>query len=71
MGTQRELVVRKANHLGLRAASFAAGTVGAVAVAITIGSPVLLMMATFLGLSATLIATLQWLRYRGENGLRF
>ncbi|MBU6161691.1 MAG: hypothetical protein KGO50_11255 [Myxococcales bacterium] len=72
METQRDLVVRKANHLGLRAASFAAGTVGAVVLALTVGSPMLLMLLIGLvGVSATLVATAQWLRYRGENGLRF
>jgi hypothetical protein len=71
METQRDLVVRKANHLGLRAASFAAGTVGAVALALTMGSPMLLLLIVVAGVSATLMATAQWLRYRGENGLRF
>lgn len=71
METQRDLVVRKANHLGLRAASFAAGTVGAMALALTMGSPMLLLLIVVAGVSATLMATAQWLRYRGENGLRF
>lgn len=72
METQRELVVRKANHLGLRAVSIAAGTVGALALALITGSPALLMLLIVVaGMSATLMATAQWLRYRGENGLRF
>lgn len=72
METQRDLVVRKANHLGLRAASFALGTVGAVVLALTVGSPMMLMLLIGLvGVSATLVATAKWLRYRGENGLRF
>jgi hypothetical protein len=72
METQRDLVVRKANHLGLRAASFALGTVGAVVLALTVGSSMMLMLLIGLvGVSATLVATAQWLRYRGENGLRF
>ena len=71
MGTQRDLVVRKANHLGLEAAGYGLGTLGAIAFALGTGSLPLLLVIGFLGGSATAGATWRWLRHRGENGLRF
>lgn len=72
VGTQRGLVKREASRKGFRAALAGAMTAGAVGVSVGLGAPFIITLGVVIaGVSYTGMKLATWLRYRGENGLRF
>lgn len=71
MTSQRELVRYRARQLGWQTAAFGLATSGAVATAAALSAPFLAIGVAVVGGLATVSAGYRWLRYRGENGLKF
>ncbi len=71
MTSQRELVRYRARQLGWQTAAFGLATSGAVAIAAGLSAPLLAIGAAVIGGLATAGSGYRWLRYRGENGLKF
>ena len=71
MATRRDMVKVEARDRGRSA--FVAAMISAtlVGASVAIGSTALIITTLLLGLAYTGARTWQWLRYRGENGLRF
>ncbi len=71
MATRRELVKANAHRMGLETGVASAATVGAVVLCASIGAPLLAVGAGIVGGVVTGRKAWQWLRYRGEYGLKF
>lgn len=71
MATRRELVKANAQRMGLETGISGAATVGAVVLGASIGAPLLAIGAGVVGGVITGRKAWQWLRYRGEYGLKF
>lgn len=72
VGTQRGLVKREASRKGWRAAFAGVLTAGACSVSLGLGAPFLVTLGVAIaGVSYTGAKVATWLKYRGENGLRF
>jgi hypothetical protein len=72
VGSQRAMVKREASRRGWRAAFAGVISAGAIGASVGIGAPLLITLGvTVAGVSYTGMKLSQWLRYRGEHGLRF
>ena len=71
MGSRRELVKVRARSKGNVAALSGVATVGAVALFASVGAPVMAIGAGVAGVLITTRKTWEWLKYRGEWGLKF
>lgn len=71
MGSRREMVKVQARTRGNVAALSGVATVGAVAFFATVNAPVMAIGAGVAGVLITGKKTWDWLKYRGEWGLKF
>lgn len=72
VGTQRALVKREASRKGFRAIFAGAVTAGAFGLSVGLGAPFVITLGVVVaGVTFTGAKLATWLRYRGENGLRF
>jgi hypothetical protein len=71
MATQRDLVKTEARSRGRSALVAAIISSFLVGASLSIGSTLLVVTTVLFGLGYTGQRTWAWLRYRGENGLKF
>jgi hypothetical protein len=69
--SQRELVRYRARQLGWQTIAIGLASSGAAAVAVAVSAPVVAAGLFFVGGAFTFSAGYRWLRYRGQNGLKF
>ena len=70
-GSRREMVRRDAARKGWVALGFGASTAALTALLFSVGAPVLGVIGLAAGGTVTALRTWQWLKFRGEWGLRF
>ena len=71
MGSRRELVKTTADRKGRKAIGASIATVGIAGGLVLIGAPIVGILAGVAGGTYSAAKLYEWLRYRGEYGLRF